>query len=166
MVFTSNEKKSCSNFHVQKTFKLIVFSQKIPGLGHGNAPAEQGRRGAGARGLVRLRGSLSGFEARSARRTLAFRTLSKTRARWGKYSQIWHTATTLARPGAFEIFSNVLRDNGGLTGGKAVQNTPYLLVFKLIEPHFGRANETLAFRISSIPRFHFSSAVSCHTPIE
>jgi hypothetical protein len=32
---------------------------------------------------------------------------------------------------------NILRDNGGLIGINALRNLSYLLVLKLIEPHFG-----------------------------
>ena len=33
---------------------------------------------------------------------------------------------------------NILRDNEGLTGEKALRNMSYLLILKLIEPHFGK----------------------------
>ena len=33
---------------------------------------------------------------------------------------------------------NVLRDNEGLTGEKALRNLSYLLILKLLEPHFGK----------------------------
>ena len=37
----------------------------------------------------------------------------------------------------FKNCLNVLRDNEGLTGEKALRNMSYLLILKLIEPHFG-----------------------------
>lgn len=37
----------------------------------------------------------------------------------------------------FKNCLNILRDNEGLTGEKALRNLSYLLVLKLIEPHFG-----------------------------
>jgi len=36
---------------------------------------------------------------------------------------------------------NILRDNEGLTGEKALRNMSYLLILKLIEPHFGKEKE-------------------------
>lgn len=38
----------------------------------------------------------------------------------------------------FKNCLNVLRDNEGLTGEKALRNLSYLLIFKLIEPHMGK----------------------------
>ena len=32
---------------------------------------------------------------------------------------------------------DILRDNEGLTGDKALRNLSYLLILKLLEPHFG-----------------------------
>jgi hypothetical protein len=37
----------------------------------------------------------------------------------------------------FKSCLNVLRDNEGLTGEKALRNMSFLLVLKLIESHFG-----------------------------
>jgi type I restriction-modification system DNA methylase subunit len=37
----------------------------------------------------------------------------------------------------FKTCLNVLRDNEGLTGEKALRNMSYLLILKLLEPHFG-----------------------------
>ena len=37
----------------------------------------------------------------------------------------------------FKNCLNILRDNEGLTGDKALRNLSYLLILKLIEPHFG-----------------------------
>jgi len=37
----------------------------------------------------------------------------------------------------FKSCLNILRDNEGLTGEKALRNMSYLLILKLIEPHFG-----------------------------
>ncbi len=37
----------------------------------------------------------------------------------------------------FKYCLNILRDNEGLTGEKALRNLSYLLILKLIEPHFG-----------------------------
>jgi len=37
----------------------------------------------------------------------------------------------------FKNCLNILRDNDGLTGEKALRNLSYLLILKLIEPHFG-----------------------------
>jgi len=37
----------------------------------------------------------------------------------------------------FKSCLNILRDNEGLTGEKALRNMTYLLILKLIEPHFG-----------------------------
>lgn len=37
----------------------------------------------------------------------------------------------------FKSCLNILRDNEGLTGEKALRNLSYLLILKLIEPHFG-----------------------------
>jgi type I restriction-modification system DNA methylase subunit/restriction endonuclease S subunit len=37
----------------------------------------------------------------------------------------------------FKYCLNILRDNEGLTGEKALRNMSYLLILKLIEPHFG-----------------------------
>ena len=37
----------------------------------------------------------------------------------------------------FKNCLNILRDNEGLTGEKALRNVSYLLVLKLLEPHFG-----------------------------
>jgi hypothetical protein len=37
----------------------------------------------------------------------------------------------------FKNFLNILRDNEGLTGEKALRNLSYLLILKLLEPHFG-----------------------------
>jgi type I restriction-modification system DNA methylase subunit len=37
----------------------------------------------------------------------------------------------------FQNCLNILRDNEGLTGDKALRNMSYLLILKLIEPHFG-----------------------------
>jgi len=37
---------------------------------------------------------------------------------------------------AFKSCLNILRDNEGLTGEKALRNLSYLLILKLIEPHF------------------------------
>ena len=39
---------------------------------------------------------------------------------------------------AFKNCLNIMRDNEGLTGEKALRNLSYLLILKLIEPHFGR----------------------------
>jgi type I restriction enzyme S subunit len=36
----------------------------------------------------------------------------------------------------FKSFLNILRDNEGLTGDKALRNMSYLLILKLLEPHF------------------------------
>ena len=36
----------------------------------------------------------------------------------------------------FKSCLNILRDNEGLTGEKALRNLSYLLILKLIEPHF------------------------------
>ena len=36
----------------------------------------------------------------------------------------------------FKNCLNVLRDNEGLTGEKALRNLSYLLILKLLEPHF------------------------------
>ena len=38
----------------------------------------------------------------------------------------------------FKNCLNIMRDNEGLTGEKALRNLSYLLILKLIEPHFGR----------------------------
>ena len=38
---------------------------------------------------------------------------------------------------AFKNCLNILRDNEGLTGEKALRNMSYLLILKLLEPHFG-----------------------------
>ena len=38
----------------------------------------------------------------------------------------------------FKSCLNILRDNEGLTGEKALRNMSYLLILKLLEPHFGR----------------------------
>ena len=38
----------------------------------------------------------------------------------------------------FNACLNVLRDNEGLTGEKALRNLSYLLILKLLEPHFGK----------------------------
>ena len=38
----------------------------------------------------------------------------------------------------FKACLNVLRDNEGLTGEKALRNLSYLLILKLLEPHFGK----------------------------
>lgn len=38
---------------------------------------------------------------------------------------------------AFKNCLNIMRDNEGLTGEKALRNLSYLLIMKLIEPHFG-----------------------------
>ena len=40
--------------------------------------------------------------------------------------------------GVFKSCLNVLRDNEGITGEKALKNLSYLLILKLIEPHFGK----------------------------
>ena len=37
----------------------------------------------------------------------------------------------------FKMSLNILRDNEGLTGEKALRNLSYLLILKLLEPHFG-----------------------------
>ena len=37
----------------------------------------------------------------------------------------------------FKQCLKTLRDNEGLTGEKALRNLSYLLILKLIEPHFG-----------------------------
>ena len=37
----------------------------------------------------------------------------------------------------FKNCLNILRDNEGLTGEKALRNMSYLLILKLIEPHIG-----------------------------
>lgn len=37
----------------------------------------------------------------------------------------------------FKNCLNILRDNEGLTGDKALRNMSYLLILKLIEPHIG-----------------------------
>jgi hypothetical protein len=37
----------------------------------------------------------------------------------------------------FKTCLNILRDNEGLTGEKALRNLSYLLILKLLEPHFG-----------------------------
>ena len=37
----------------------------------------------------------------------------------------------------FKNCLNILRDNEGLTGEKALRNMSYLLILKLLEPHFG-----------------------------
>ena len=37
----------------------------------------------------------------------------------------------------FKSCLNILRDNEGLTGEKALRNLSYLLILKLLEPHFG-----------------------------
>lgn len=37
----------------------------------------------------------------------------------------------------FKVCLNIMRDNEGLTGEKALRNMSYLLILKLIEPHFG-----------------------------
>jgi type I restriction-modification system DNA methylase subunit/restriction endonuclease S subunit len=39
----------------------------------------------------------------------------------------------------FKSCLNILRDNEGLTGEKALRNMSYFLILKLIEPHFGNA---------------------------
>jgi type I restriction-modification system DNA methylase subunit/restriction endonuclease S subunit len=39
----------------------------------------------------------------------------------------------------FKNCLNIMRDNEGLTGEKALRNMSYLLILKLIEPHFGSA---------------------------
>lgn len=44
-----------------------------------------------------------------------------------------HTLITV-----FKSCLNVLRDNEGLTGEKALRNLSYFLILKLIEPHFGK----------------------------
>lgn len=38
----------------------------------------------------------------------------------------------------FKACLNILRDNEGLTGEKALRNMSYLLILKMIEPHFGK----------------------------
>ena len=38
----------------------------------------------------------------------------------------------------FKVCLNILRDNEGLTGEKALRNLSYFLILKLIEPHFGK----------------------------
>jgi len=38
----------------------------------------------------------------------------------------------------FKSCLNILRDNEGLTGEKALRTMSYLLILKLLEPHFGR----------------------------
>ena len=37
----------------------------------------------------------------------------------------------------FKSCLTILRDNEGLTGEKALRNMSYLLILKLLEPHFG-----------------------------
>ena len=37
----------------------------------------------------------------------------------------------------FKKCLNILRDNEGLTGEKALRNMSYLIILKLLEPHFG-----------------------------
>ena len=37
---------------------------------------------------------------------------------------------------AFRSYLNILRDNEGLTGEKALRNLSYLLILKLLEPQF------------------------------
>ena len=37
----------------------------------------------------------------------------------------------------FKSCLNILRDNEGLTGEKALRTLSYLLILKLLEPHFG-----------------------------
>ena len=46
-----------------------------------------------------------------------------------------NTKTTLIS--IFKSCLNILRDNEGLTGEKALRNMSYLLILKLLEPHFG-----------------------------
>ena len=49
----------------------------------------------------------------------------------------------------FKNCLNILRDNEGLTGEKALRNLSYILILKLLEPHFGNKDDEINNEINS-----------------